>query len=209
MDCTRVRDAVSARFDGEDGELSEPSVRAHLRRCAACRAYRDRIAELQPAIAGTPVLRTATARIVGEVTRGRSSVVEWPVRVALFALALAQLLLAVPGLIFGADDGAPLHVAHEAGSWEVALAVGFIFVAWRPLRAVGMLPFVTALSCMLVATAAIDLAHGHAEALFETTHLLEVLGSLLLWYLAHPVSPRNFTARASTREPMRPAERQI
>ena len=192
MECTRVREAISAGLDGEEPGVLPARIDAHVRRCGPCRAFRARAAAMQDAVrgAGEPVPDLAP-RIVDDVTRPREPLVEWPVRVALFTLALAQLLLAVPGLVFGSDEGAPIHIAHEAASWDVALAIGFMFVAWRPLRAVGMLPFVAALSCMLIATAALDLLHGHAEALFETTHLLEVAGSLLLWYLACPVSRRN------------------
>jgi predicted anti-sigma-YlaC factor YlaD len=197
MECTRVREAISARLDGEEPGIAPARITAHVRRCGPCRAFRDR-AESMPG---------SLPRIVDNITRPREPLVEWPVRVALFGLALAQLALAVPDLFFGSDEGAPVHIAHEVGSWDVALAIGFIFVAWRPLRAVGMLPFVTALSCMLITTAALDLLHGHAEAVFETTHLLTLVGSVLLWYLARPMSPKNFTMRAKTREPFGAAER--
>jgi predicted anti-sigma-YlaC factor YlaD len=191
MECARAREAVSASLDGESRAVDR-AVGAHLRRCAGCRAFRDRAVALQrttlDAHAPVPDL---TARIVDGVAQNREWTIEPWVRVALFTLGIAQLALAVPGLL-GSDEGAPIHIAHEVGSWDVALAIGFIFVAWRPLRAVGMLPFVAALSFMLVLTAVIDLLHGHAEAIFETTHLLEVAGSLLLWYLAHPIAlPRS------------------
>ena len=112
-----------------------------------------------------------------------------PVRVALVAVAAAQLALAIPGLVYGTDEGAPIHVAHEAGSWSLALAVGFLFAAWRPLRAVGMLPFVGALAAGLLFTAGLDLAHGKALALDESSHLLELIGTGLLWLLVHPRAP--------------------
>ena len=83
----------------------------------------------------------------------------------------------MPGLIYGTDEGAPIHVAHEVGAWDLALAVGFVFAAWRPLRAVGLLPFAAALSAGLILTAILDVAHGRAVALTETTHLLELVGT--------------------------------
>ena len=63
------------------------------------------------------------------------------------------------------------------------LAVGFLFAAWRPLRAVGLLPFVAALAAGLVGTTIMDVMNRRAVALVETTHLLELVGALLLWLL--------------------------
>ena len=188
MECSRARETISAALDGEGSVTELRRAEAHIRRCEACGAFRAHAVELQGTLqeARTPV-PDLTSHIVDGVARDHEWTVEPWVRIALFALGLAQLALAIPGLL-GNEEGAPIHIAHEVGSWDVALAIGFIFVAWRPLRAVGMLPFVAALSFMLVLTAAIDLVHGHAEAIFETTHLLEVVGSLLLWYLAHPIA---------------------
>ena len=109
-----------------------------------------------------------------------------PVRVALVVIAVAQLALAVPTLLFGTDEGAPVHIAHEVGAWDFALAVGFLFAVWRPLRAVGLLPFVAALSAGLVLTVAIDIANGKTPAVLELTHMLELVGTVLLWMLASP-----------------------
>jgi len=80
--------------------------------------------------------------------------------------------------------------------WDLALAIGFVFAAWRPLRAVGMLPFAAALSGGLVLTAVIDVVSGRAVMLTETTHLLELVGTALLYLL---MAPR----RARTRPPLR------
>jgi hypothetical protein len=57
-----------------------------------------------------------------------------------------------------------------------------------------MLPFVGALSAGLVLTAAIDLLHGKTLALDESVHLLAVVGTGLLWLLAHPRSHRALAA---------------
>lgn len=109
-------------------------------------------------------------------------------RVGLVAVAVAQLALAIPGLFYGTDEGAPIHIAHEVGAWDLALAVAFVFAAWRPLRAVGLLPFAATLSAGLILTAVIDVAHGRAVALTETTHLLELVGTMLLYLLMAPRS---------------------
>jgi predicted anti-sigma-YlaC factor YlaD len=109
-------------------------------------------------------------------------------RLGLVLVAGAQLALATSPLLFAHDEGAPVHIAHEMGAWDVALAVGFLFAAWRPLRALGLLPFVAALTVGLIGTAVIDVVHGRAVAIVETTHLLELVGALLLWLLT--LTPR-------------------
>jgi predicted anti-sigma-YlaC factor YlaD len=116
-------------------------------------------------------------------------------RVGLVGVAVAQLALAVSPLLFAHDEGAPVHIAHEVGAWDVALAVGFLFAAWRPLRAVGLLPFVAALTVGLLGTAVVDVLHGRAVAIVETTHLLELVGALLLWLLT--LTPRRRHVRRS------------
>jgi len=109
--------------------------------------------------------------------------------------------LALPALVYGSDDGAPVHVAHEMGSWDLALAVAFLFAAWRPLRAIGLLPFVATLAFGLCLTAVVDLVSGRAVAVVEASHLLEVIGTALLWLLARPVTRRALVQR----EPLRVA----
>jgi predicted anti-sigma-YlaC factor YlaD len=74
-------------------------------------------------------------------------------------------------------------VAREVGSFDMALAVGFLFAAWRPVRAWGLLPLVAALVACLALTSVIDLTEGKAAAFSESVHLLDVLGLWLLWQL--------------------------
>jgi predicted anti-sigma-YlaC factor YlaD len=174
MKCRDVREACSAVLDGEDPGIAREVIEHHLQRCSACRAFAARVQ--MPDLAPRIVAAAAEERAMQPM---RSS----PVRVALVAVALAQLALAVPTLLFGSDEGAPIHIAHEVGAWDFALAIGFLFAAWRPLRAVGMLPFVAALAAGLLLTAVVDIANGKTPALLELTHLLELIGAVLLWKL--------------------------
>jgi hypothetical protein len=105
-------------------------------------------------------------------------------RVGLITLAVVQMLLAIPVLLFGRDAGAPVHIAREIGSFDFALAVGFFFVGWRPARAYGMLPLVAAVVGCLAITTGVDLARGTATLLNESAHLLDVLGLAAVWELA-------------------------
>jgi predicted anti-sigma-YlaC factor YlaD len=187
--CASIREAISAEIDGEASPIPHRVVTEHVAQCGPCRSFALRANEMHSFT--TPASRmpapVGTARAVTDTLDERGArLAAMPVRLGLVAVAAAQLALAVPGLVFGSDEGAPIHVAHEAGAWSLALAVGFLFAAWRPLRAVGMLPFVGALSAGLVLTAAIDLLHGRTLAIDESVHLLAVAGTGLLWLLAHP-----------------------
>jgi predicted anti-sigma-YlaC factor YlaD len=102
-------------------------------------------------------------------------------------VGVAQLCLAVPALL-GDDGGAPIHIAHEQGSWFLALAVGLLVVAWRPARAAAMLPIMAALVAALGFTMALDIAAGRTQAAAEAPHGLAILGLGFLWVLAYPAT---------------------
>jgi predicted anti-sigma-YlaC factor YlaD len=110
-------------------------------------------------------------------------------RFGLFMVGVFQLCLAVPALL-GDDAGAPVHIAHEQGSWALALAVGLLVVAWRPSQAAAMLPLVAALVLGLGVTMAVDIAAGRTQAAVEAPHGLAFLGLGLLWLVAHPTFGR-------------------
>ena len=129
------------------------------------------------AISVTRTVRAATARdtppdlapaIMAAINADRSAARAprfdpQALRAGLVALAVVQMLLALPVLLLGRDSGAPVHIAREVGSFDFALAVGFFFVGWRPARAYGMLPLVAALvGCLAVATG-VDLVRGAAD----------------------------------------------
>jgi len=115
----------------------------------------------------------ATRRFDPEALRG-----------GLIALAVVQMLLALPVLLLGRDAGAPVHIAREVGSFDFALGVGFLFVGWRPARAYGMLPLVATLVACLGVSTAVDLARGTATLLGESAHLLDLFGLASVWELA-------------------------
>jgi predicted anti-sigma-YlaC factor YlaD len=99
------------------------------------------------------------------------------------------MILALPVLLLGRDAGAPVHIAREVGSFDFALAVGFLFVGWRPVRAYGMLPLVAALVACLAVTTTVDLARGTATLLGESAHLLDLMGLASVWELARADGP--------------------
>ncbi len=196
MNCDVAREAISAWLDGERPGVDVAALDEHLGGCSACQKWQEqaheltRRARLQPARAA-PV---PTERILA-VARVRHPVRWWrpdsaaAMRIGLMAVAGTQLAVCVPVLLFGHDRSAPLHVAHEMGSFEVAIAIGFLVAAYRPARAAGMVSLVGAAAALLVVTAALDLAANRTDLSDEAPHLIVVVGWLLLWRLAAVTPP--------------------
>jgi len=187
MQCDRVREALSARLDGEDPGITDDVVDAHLVRCRDCRRWQE-----AAATAGRTV-RLRAAPLVPDLTAGildaapplrPPALARWlasPWRVGLLCVAVLQLATVVSALSSGGESG---HVVHEVHALDLALAGGLATAALRPARAWGMLPMVAAAVVALLVTAALDMADGGVDPVSEATHLLEVVGLVFLWRLA-------------------------
>ena len=195
MDCENYRLGISARLDGEDAGVDDATLAWHLAGCEPCRRYETEAIALtraahvvatQPAPDLAPAIMAA---INAERTATSRRFDPQALRAGLIALAVVQMVLALPVLLLGRDAGAPVHVAREVGSFDVALAVGFLFVGWRPVRAYGMLPLVAALVACLGVTTAVDLARGTATLLGESAHLLDLMGLASVWELSRVDGP--------------------
>jgi predicted anti-sigma-YlaC factor YlaD len=119
-------------------------------------------------------------------------------RLGLLLVSGAQLMLAVPALL-GRDPGASVHIAHEQGSWAMALAVGLLVVALRPARAAAMLPLVAALAAGLALTMTLDIWAGRTQAATEAPHGLAFLGLGLLWLLTRDARYGRYARAPHTR----------
>jgi predicted anti-sigma-YlaC factor YlaD len=188
MDCDHIREALSARLDGEHLGLDGAALDQHLDGCAACAAWGAEIAALHRGVRvreaePVPDLSEAILRTV-PLPAGRRRVPVSTARWALFTVALTQLVLAAPALLLGEDSGATMHVARELGSFDVALAVGLLVAVWQPERAWGLLPVAAALAVVMGGTAVIDLTRGSTSTLGEAHHLLDAAGVGLLWAVA-------------------------
>jgi len=204
VDCEQTRVVLSAQLDQEASPIEAGAANAHLGRCPACRDWwadigrlnrvlRVRVAEPVPDIA-TPVL----ARVHPPRT-GRG---QW-VRIALAIVAASELVLAAPGLVLG-DGAAAVHDARHLGSFGVAVSIGLLYVAWRPARAFGILPIVTALALTMLVSATVDVAHGRVTSFGEAHHVLEFSGLVLVWMLAGRPAPRRLKPIV---DPSHPAHR--
>jgi predicted anti-sigma-YlaC factor YlaD len=186
MDCERTRSAISARLDGEDAGVAPEALTAHLGTCPSCRDFELQAAAMhrQVRVAPAPPVPDLTARILSAIgasdeAPAQSHVDAW--RVALACIAIIQIGLAVPALFLGSDAGLPVHTARHIGSFSIALAVGFLFAAWRPSRVSGLFPVAAALVACLVITSIVDVTSGRAAAGNEVSHVTELLGLALLW----------------------------
>lgn len=200
MDCERSRAAISAALDGEDPGLGEEVVRAHVDSCGACRAFAADAGALHRATRVTPAapvpdLTDVILQSIGDeparVPRDDRS--EF-LRIALAIVALIQLTMAIPALVLGDDPGLPAHLARHLGSFTIALAVGLLFVAWKPERAAGLLPVVAVLVACLVGSSVLDVVTGRAEAGSEVSHATELVGLVAVWLLARTTSPSRHPA---------------
>jgi predicted anti-sigma-YlaC factor YlaD len=191
MQCSDCREALSAQSDGELSELEQQLVAAHVGTCTACREFGERVEALNRSVRVRPAERvpdlsaaimTAAGPIRGTTRPSR----EW-VRYVLVWVGLVQVALAAPPLL-GSVAGTTVHVAREVGSFDLAIGVGLLVVAWQPRRVSGLLPMVTALVGALAFTATLDVLTGRVSFAAESPHVLDLIGLAALWLLARSMT---------------------
>ncbi|MEM9514949.1 MAG: zf-HC2 domain-containing protein [Actinomycetota bacterium] len=185
MKCASARELLSAAADGELRPSEQRALDEHTAGCATCRSYAerlgslDRIVRVRPAEAVPDLVPAVVAR-ARPARLGRGG---W-LRPALAWTAIVLLAQSIPGLATGNFAGADTHVARHLGAFGVALAIGLLYVAWKPHRAFGLLPFTAALVGTMIAAAAFDVVDGGSTALAELVHVTELVGLTLLWMIA-------------------------
>ena len=226
MQCAQIRIALSALADGEEPGLARDDVASHLKGCEECRAWRsaaqavtetarlgwpaaadvpDLTAQVLAAVGADPAVTAARSGVNAAKTHAMASsapaasfvhpgVLRW----ALGISAVAQLLLALPALVAAPTSGdTALHAGREMASFDVAVAIGFLFVAARPGWARALVPVAVALSGCLLLTSTIDVSGGAAQFGHELNHLLAGVQAVLLWWLARGnrtlVGPETFS----------------
>ncbi len=195
MACLPYRDAVSAQLDGEPPGMPVARLEGHLARCAGCRRWADEAARItrRARLAPLPPVPDLTTAVLGSLPRelpgaaaaARQSLVQTALRLALLAVGVAQAGLAWPVLVDGPGAmSAPVHVSHETGAWNLAVAAAFLAVAAAPRLAAGALPFLGTFAALLVPVTLADLGAGHVHADRAVAHLLLVLGVVLVAVVA-------------------------
>jgi len=191
MQCPAYREALSARLDGEVLGLPERMLDEHLAGCPDCAGWADDVALVtrRARLAPAPPVPDLTARVLSALPRelpgtaaaARARLIETALRLALLAVGVAQAGIAWPALAAGTGAmSAPVHMAHETGAWNLALAAAFLAVAAAPRLAAGALPFLGTFATLLSVVTVGDLAAGHVHADRAVAHLLLIAGVLLV-----------------------------
>ena len=168
------------------GELDD-----HLAGCAACAGWADAVARVtrRARLAAAPEVPDLTAAVLAALPRelpgaaaaARSRLLDAGLRLLLVAVAVAQAGLAWPVLVSGVGAmSAPVHMAHETGAWNLAVAAAFGAVAAGPRLAAGALPFLGSFAALLVPVTVADLAAGHVHLDRAVAHLLLLAGVALV-----------------------------
>lgn len=194
-ECEAAREALSASLDDESAPLAPGWLTQHVVGCSDCRGWyaaavelrrRTRLSIAPPVPDLSAVILASAARAPdGPAKRERRRLARGLVsRLGLLVVAVLQLWVSLPVLLFARDHDAPTHPAHELGAFGVALACGLLYAAWRPESARGMRPLVGAVACLLVATAVVDLLDARTTYADEAPHLISVAAFIALTAVA-------------------------
>jgi predicted anti-sigma-YlaC factor YlaD len=189
MQCPAYREALSARLDGEALGMPERMLDEHVAGCPRCAAWADDTAAVtrRARLAPAPAVPDLTARVLAALPRelpgtaaaARARLLATALRLALLAVGVAQAGIAWPALAEGSGAmSAPVHMAHETGAWNLALAAAFLAVAAAPRLAAGALPFLGTFTALLSVVTVRDMAAGHVHADRAVLHLLLLAGVL-------------------------------
>jgi predicted anti-sigma-YlaC factor YlaD len=212
MRCSTCQDALSARLDGEDVDVTLDDLDAHVADCPDCRRFslditdvhrlvRVRAAEPVPDLTRSILETTAGVAPDPEVTAGAAR--GW-IRYGLVVVGLTMLALALPSLVLH-DTGTAIHMTRELSAWDAAFGAGLLFAAWQPARARGLLPMAIVLAGAQVLGSVIDVASGRSPVVSEAHHALELVGIVLLWLLCRTTSATRTTRSADAHRSLRAA----
>jgi predicted anti-sigma-YlaC factor YlaD len=195
VDCSRWRDAISALADGEQAEIDERLVTAHLAGCPACQSYKETIPSSPASFrlsdpAGMPDL----SKTISKLNAAADRAAHWSVlRIVLAVVAVQVVAFALPALILGEENGIATHSARHLGAFGVAYGVALFVVVVRPARARSILPVALVLAGAQVLGAIVDLATGKIPLVGEARHLPQIISVFLIWFLAVPSTRRGDT----------------
>ncbi|MDH2416249.1 copper resistance protein CopC [Nocardioides sp. CER19] len=190
MECSEVREALSAWADGERGPDAgreepnvEAAVRAHVAGCSGCAEFEEAmrgLVELSGLVAQEPVPDLAGSVLARRRRRGESRV--FVLRWGIALMGGAELVNALYSFV--AHGGQEGHATHESLSFTIAICLGLLLAAYRPALARGYLPVIGTAVGLLLVTAVLDVSGGRTSALDELPHVDLLTGCVLLWLLA-------------------------
>ncbi len=164
----------------------------HVSSCPDCAEQWERMAALDRTVRVRPAdpIPDLTEAILARARPPRTRNLAW-LRVSLAWIGVLGMAQATPYLILGHDAGASVHVARHVGALTIALFIGFLYAAWRPERAFGLLPVAIALALGMMIGSAVDIGQGIVTFEGElTAHFADLAGVVLLWFLAGAPRPR-------------------
>ena len=126
--CTRAREWMSLRADGELSELERLLLRRHLSRCDSCRAFAERVTQTTQVLRTTPLEQPSRA-LVPEVRPVRRRKVGLRLALAGALVVVAAATGGVVGSIVGGGDGGPSPTAPNR---DIALRPDTSTVPDRP-----------------------------------------------------------------------------
>jgi predicted anti-sigma-YlaC factor YlaD len=198
--CHDVRLSLSARLDGEPMPLAAAAVDTHVVSCITCQAWLDGAERVTRAVRVQPVsVPDLTARILARLqadgtirtltpaqTEGDQP--SWVARMrwALGALAVVQLMLAVPAML--GEAGHDAHSGREVAALQIALSVGLLVTALYPEYARVFAPVAVTLVICFAAISMLDMFDGAVTVTHVALHLLTVAQAAILWRVARNTS---------------------
>lgn len=204
MKCDRIREAASARLDGEPIGMSATALDHHLTSCLDCARWLEAATRVtrQARIGAAEVPDLAERILAGAVLPARRVLRRRRLlRLALAVVGAVQVGIAAPSLFGGSIELAmSVHAAHENAAWNVALGAAFLATAMRPQRAAGLLPGLAVFVGVLAALSIRDVASGAVAVGRLATHLGIVAGLALVYALARAeraLPPRRPSAAAA------------
>ena len=188
MKCDRIREAASARLDGEPIGMSAAVLDRHLTTCIDCARWLDEATRLTrlSRLSAAEVPDLADQILAGAALPARRVLRRRRLlRLALVVVGAVQIGIAMPSLFGSSIDMAmSMHAAHEAAAWNVAMGAAFLATALRPQRAAGLLPVLAVFVGVLTALSIRDVASGAVAVGRLATHLGIVAGLVLVYALA-------------------------
>jgi predicted anti-sigma-YlaC factor YlaD len=210
--CQAMQEVWSSALDGEpfdepllaanqqrEDELTFDDVKHHMLYCPNClavahstdrfRRLRVRAIEAETLPDLRPAIRSAIKKET-EKTPDRRFVMVPSILMSLTITGIAQAIGALPHL-FGSANGGALaisitsvdHLTREAAASEIALAVGFIYVAVKPFAVSAVRVFASVLTTLVIFSTLSSGSGGLRGAPLEAHHLIAIFGTALLWLL--------------------------
>ncbi len=189
VDCEEYREALSARLDDEEGpEDAGMAPDQHLEHCFDCTRWYDDAALITRRTRTTAVVAwpDVTEAVLARVPPASSRDVKPRVTLAGTGVLLgasALVSLALPG-------SAQSPAGYENAGWHLALGVAFIAVATRRAAPAALVPLLGTFVAVLSWGHVSDVLSGRWNVAGVLSHLLVVLGLVLVVLLGRMPPPR-------------------